>query len=189
MTYAEPHTIDPEISVVSLSETINLDAEASLRAKVEDLLFREARLLDDLKLDEWLELFTSDGLYWIPIDENAPVSSQGAIIYDPPLRREERVYHLLHVAFPAQSPRSRTVHFVSNILIEPMGNELGVSSSQITYEMRTGDFAQKGIGDIVPVVARVDHRLRKVEGQLRIVEKKILLINRDTWQGNLTFFL
>ena len=171
------------------SHSSNIALTLTRRADVEDFLFREARLLDELKLEAWLELFTSDGLYWIPIDENASVSSQGAIIYDPPLRREERVYHLLHTGFPAQTPRSRTVHFVSNVMVEPTGVDIAVSSSQIVYEMRTGDFAQKGIGDIAPVVARVDYALREVEGQLRIAEKKILLINRDTWQGNLTFFI
>jgi 3-phenylpropionate/cinnamic acid dioxygenase small subunit len=159
------------------------------RAEVEDLLFREARLLDDLKLDEWLTLFTSDGLYWIPIDESAPIASQGAIVFDPPLRREERVYHLLHTSFPAQSPRSRTIHFVSNVVHESRDDDILVSSSQVIYEMRTGDFAQKGIGDITPLVCRVDHVLRSHEGELRIAEKKVLLINRDTWQGNLTIIL
>lgn len=171
------------------TETAYADGTATCRAEAEYLLSHEARLLDDLRLDEWLQLFTSDGLYWIPIDETAPLASQGAIIYDPPLRREERVYHLLHTAFPAQSPRSRTVHFVSNVLVDPHGDELRVGSSQIVYEMRTGDYAQKGIGEILPVVARVEHRLRRVDGALRIAEKKILLINRDTWQGNLTFML
>lgn len=170
-------------------ETDHSDKPVISRAEAEYLLLHEARLMDDLRLDEWLQLFTSDGLYWIPIDEAAPIASQGAIIYDPPLRREERVYHVLHTAFPAQSPRSRTVHFVSNILVEAKGADMLVSSSQIIYEMRTGDYAQKGIGEIVPVVARVEHLLRRVDGEARIAEKKILLINRDTWQGNLTFLL
>jgi ethylbenzene dioxygenase subunit beta len=159
------------------------------RADVEDLLFREARLLDDLKLDEWLQLFTPDGLYWIPIDENAPVASQGAIIFDTPLRREERVHHLLHTSFPAQSPRSRTIHYVSNVMLESRDQDLIVTSSQVIYEMRTGDFAQRGIGDITPLVCRVDYVLRLTGGNLRIAEKKVLLINRDTWQGNLTIIL
>ncbi|HEY4296992.1 MAG TPA: aromatic-ring-hydroxylating dioxygenase subunit beta [Paraburkholderia sp.] len=165
------------------------DAVVDPRAEVEHLLFREARLLDELQLEDWLQLFTDDGLYWVPIDEHAPVASQGAIIYDPPLRREERVYHILHTAFPAQSPRSRTVHFVSNIMIEPGDAGISASSSQIVYEMRTGDFAQKGIGEIAPVIARVDYLLKRVGTELRIAEKKILLINRDAWQGNLTFIV
>jgi 3-phenylpropionate/cinnamic acid dioxygenase small subunit len=170
-------------------ETDHANQAVISRAEAEHLLLHEARLLDDLKLDAWLQLFTPDGLYWIPIDEAAPIASQGAIIYDPPLRREERVYHILHTAFPAQSPRSRTVHVVSNLLVEPKGADVVVFSSQIVYEMRTGDYAQKGIGEIVPVVARVEHTLRRVDGEVRIAEKKILLINRDTWQGNLTFMI
>jgi 3-phenylpropionate/cinnamic acid dioxygenase small subunit len=159
------------------------------RAEAEDLLFREARLLDELRLDEWLQMFTPDGLYWVPIDENAPVSSQGAIIFDPTLRREERVYHLLHTSFPAQSPRSRTIHFVSNVIVEPRGVDIALSSSQIVYEMRTGDFAQTGIGDVAPLISRVEYLLRRVDGRMLIAEKKVLLINRDAWQGNLTFIL
>lgn len=169
--------------------THHADAAAIPRAEAEHLLLHEARLLDDLKLEEWLQLFTADGLYWVPIDDAAPVASQGAIIYDPPLRREERVYHILHTGFPAQMPRSRTVHIVSNILVEPRDADLLVSSSQIVYEMRTGDIGQTGIGEVMAVVARVEYVLRRVDGHLRIAEKKILLINRDTWQGNLTFMI
>ncbi len=167
----------------------NLPRPIMTRTEVEDFLFLEARLLDSLDLDAWLQLFTHDGLYWVPIDENAPVSSQGAIIFDTTLRREERVYHLLHTLFPAQSPRSRTIHYVSNVIVEACGTDLAVSSSQVVYEMRTGDFSQKGIGDITPVVSRVDYVLRVVDGRTLIAEKKVLLINRDTWQGNLTFML
>ena len=54
---------------------------------------------------------------------------------------------------------------------------------------RTGDFAQKGIGDIISIVARVEHVLRPVEGRMLIAEKKVLLINRDTWQTNMTFII
>lgn len=158
-------------------------------AEAEHLLFQEARLIDEWKLEEWLELYTPDGLYWVPIDENAPVSQQGAIIYDTPLRREERVYHLLHTSFPAQSPNSRTIHTVSNVMVEARGEDTLVNSSQVIYEMRPGDYSQRGIGIINPSVARVDHVLRRVDGQLRIAEKKVLLINRDTWQGNLTYIL
>jgi 3-phenylpropionate/cinnamic acid dioxygenase small subunit len=174
----------------------NLSSPSAMtRSEAEDLLFREAWLLDTLQLDQWLQLYTDDGLYWVPIDDSVPVASQGALIYDPPLRREERVYHVLHTSFPAQSPRSRTVHMVSNVIVHQDGPARGhpddclVTSSQVIHEMRTGDFAQTGIGDIVPVVARVDYVLRRVEGGLRIAEKKVLLINRDTWQGNLTFIL
>jgi 3-phenylpropionate/cinnamic acid dioxygenase small subunit len=174
---------------VSFTEITSPQDEVVVRGKVEQFLYHEAQLLDDWKLDDWLALFTSDGLYWVPINDSVPVARQGAIIYDPTLRREERVYHLLHTDFPAQTPRSRLVHVVSNVQVESDEEQLRVSSNQVVYEMRTGDFGQKGIGDITPIVSRVDYILHQTNGEFRIAEKKVLLINRDTWQGNLTFIL
>lgn len=159
------------------------------RAAAEDLLYREAYLLDTLQLQEWLKLFTPDGIYWIPIDESQPLASQAAIVYDTPLRREERVHHLLEQVFPAQEPRSRTQHFISNIMLDTEADGVLVRSSQVIYEMRTGDFTQIGLGDLRPIVAAVEYKLREEEGNVKIQEKKVLLINRDTWQDNLTFIL
>ena len=34
-------------------------------------LYREARLLDERRYDEWLALFTEDGLYWAPTEDDA----------------------------------------------------------------------------------------------------------------------
>lgn len=162
----------------------------TLSKEVEALLYREARLLDDLQLTEWLDLFTEDGLYWIPMDENAPVARAASLVYDDRMRREERVHHLQHLPFPAQSPRSRTVHLVSNIEIENAGGDsIDVRSAQVIYEVRTGDFTQIGLGQVRPLVARAQHVLRRVDGQLKISLKKLLLIDRDMPQANLTFII
>ena len=32
-----------------------------------DFVCAEARLLDELRWDEWSALFTPDGLYWVPL--------------------------------------------------------------------------------------------------------------------------
>ena len=34
---------------------------------VEQFLYHEARLLDEQRLEEWLELFTDDATYWVPL--------------------------------------------------------------------------------------------------------------------------
>src|SRR5262245_26043059 len=33
-----------------------------------DFVIREARLIDQHRLDEWLDLFTDDGIYWMPLE-------------------------------------------------------------------------------------------------------------------------
>ena len=166
-------------------------APALTRAEAEDFLYREARLLDELQLDEWLSLFTKDGLYWIPIDDGEPEGRNLSVIRDPPLRREERVHHILHTKFPSQSPRSRTVHIVSNVEVMPGAapGEVQLRSNQVIHEMRAGDYRQTGLGELRTLVATVEHVLRAEDGRLKIALKKIKLIDRDMPLGNLTFLI
>ena len=79
-----------------------LDGLSVNQQEAETFLYKEAELLDDLRLEEWLRLFTADGLYWVPIDEALPADVTASIVRDDSLRREERVFHLLHTKFPAQ---------------------------------------------------------------------------------------
>ncbi len=156
--------------------------------EAETFLYKEAELLDDLRLEEWLRLFTADGLYWVPIDEELSTDGTVSIVRDDSLRREERVFHLLHTRFPAQSPRSRTLHMISNVRIAQKTTDgVKLVSNQAIHEVRTGDFRQVGLGVMSTLVAKVEHVLRAEDGALKIALKKVLLINRDMPQGNLTF--
>jgi len=165
--------------------TLGIDRDA-----IEALLYREARLLDEWRLEEWLTLYTPDALYWVPIDDRKPVDRNTAIILDTATRREERVHHLLHNRFASQSPRSRTVHAITNVEIEPAPDDgFLVHSTQVVYEVRTGDFRQNGLGEVRSLVARVEHRIEPAGGGLLIAGKKILLIDRDIVQRNLMFII
>ncbi len=167
-----------------------MQATALSQDAVAAFLYREARLLDDFQLEEWLTLFDDDGIYWIPIDDTKPVEGNAALVYDTPLRREERVHHLLHISFIAQSPRSRTIHVVSNVeVVKSDGATLVVRSNQVVYEMRTGDFRQLGLGEVRANVAAVEHTLRVCDDTFKIAAKKVLLIDRDAQLRNLTFLL
>ena len=44
--------------------------DSDLRHKVEDFLYLEAELLDERRFREWLELFTDDIHYWMPVRYN-----------------------------------------------------------------------------------------------------------------------
>ena len=164
-------------------------APVMLRNEAEDFLYREARLLDDKQLDEWLTLFTTDGLYWVPIDETKSRQESLSIIHDGPLRREERVHHLLRTTFASQSPPSRTVHMISNVEVGAEGAQVVLRSNQVIYEIRAGDFRQTGLGQLRTLVATVEHRLQHEHGVFRIALKKIRLIDRDMFLGNLTFLI
>lgn len=162
--------------------------------EAEQLLYREARLLDERRFEEWLELFTGDGLYWLPIreDEDREAAASGiSIIYDDAQRREERVFRTLHTAVLDQNPRSRTVHVVSNVEVdpEPVSGDARVWCAQMVSEMRPGGQGQVGLNDQRSFAGRCEYRLRKVEGEWKFSMKKLTLINSDQPIYNLTFII
>ena len=38
-----------------------------------DFVLREARLLDQQRLEDWLDLFAEDGHYWMPVEWGRPI--------------------------------------------------------------------------------------------------------------------
>jgi 3-phenylpropionate/cinnamic acid dioxygenase small subunit len=165
---------------------------ASLTAEdAAQFLYREARLLDERRYDEWLALFTGDGLYWAPTEDDAGPYDKVSLIHDDTLRREERVFRITRTAPPAQSPASRTLHVVANVEVENGGDEARVHSSQIVYEMRAGggNYRYLELGEPRSFAIRCEHVLRPDGGAWRIALKKMLLLNRDVPIGNLTFIL
>lgn len=163
---------------------------SQLHQAVEEFLIREAELIDGERFEEWNQLFTEDGVYWIPIDPDKPHESEWSIIYDTPLRREERVYHLANVPFPSQRPRSRTLHLITNLRTRDDGTDgvLAVTN-QLICEMRLGDWRQTGLGQQRTLAARVEHRLVLESGRFRIALKAVHLLNAGGPVANLTFIL
>jgi ethylbenzene dioxygenase beta subunit len=111
------------------------------RQDTEAFLDREARLLDSGQLEAWLGLFAADGLYWIPINEQADPERAPSVIYDDATQRAKRVLQLLQGAHYAQVPPSRTVHFISNVEVEDGAtcSEVTLHCNVIVYELRPGD--------------------------------------------------
>ncbi|MDA0239598.1 MAG: aromatic-ring-hydroxylating dioxygenase subunit beta [Proteobacteria bacterium] len=165
--------------------------EAISRDEAEDFLYEEARLLDERLYDDWLTLFTDDGVYWLPIDDKAAPDKHLSLVYDNHLRIEERVYRLTQYSPPAQTPPSRTQHFVSNVQAWPgeNGADAVLHSAQMIYEMRAGDYRQFELGDPRSFAARCEHHLRSEGGVWKIALKRMVLLNRDVPIPNLTFII
>jgi 3-phenylpropionate/cinnamic acid dioxygenase small subunit len=163
------------------------------RAEAEEFLYREVRLLDTLRLEEWLTLFTADGLYWLPIHDGEPADAADtvSIVYDDHARREERVYRTLHTPVLDQNPRSRTVHLVGNVEVAGTDErgDVRVLCSQLITELRSGGQRQVGLGSKRVFAARGEYRLRATGEGWRISLKKLLLVDADQPLYNLTFLI
>ncbi len=152
-------------------------------------LVAEARLLDDRRFDEWEALFTDDGTYWLPIDPTRAAAGSISIIYDDRQRLHERVYRLTQTPVLDQNPHSRTVHFVSNVEVDPgaANRESTVMCNHLIAEMRPGGPGQSGLNAPRWFAARCEYRLRQVDGGWKIAQKKVVFLNSNEPHYNLSF--
>lgn len=113
--------------------------------EINQFLIREARLLDERRFEEWLELFTDDATYVMPSRTNAwrdgaveaSVSKPGelAIFEDTKETLETRVARLRTGLAWGEEPPSRTRHLITNVEVEEDGDEtrLRARSSFLVY--------------------------------------------------------
>ena len=146
------------------------------RAAAETFLIREARLLDERRFREWMDLFTDDGIYWVPATpgQESPLD-RASLFYDDRQLMKTRIDRLEHPLIHVQTPPSQTVHLVGNVLVDELDDgkgEYAVSSSVIMVEYRL---------DRQRIFAgRQAHRLRRVGQALRIAHKRVDLANCES---------
>lgn len=139
---------------------------------VEQFLYYEARLLDTGQYEAWLELFTDDATYWLPLerDQKDPYETS-SIVHDDRTLLELRVKQARHPRAHARQPLARTVHQVGNILVEEGKGEIKVSSTLQLVEFRNEKQRLYG--------ALVEHRLRRAGDSFRIAHKRVDLVNSE----------
>jgi len=140
---------------------------------VEQFLYHEARLLDTGELEAWLELFTDDATYWIPLEKNQkdPLETS-SIIHDDRTLLELRVKQARHPRAHARQPLARTVHQVGNVMVfSEQNSEIHVGSTLNLVEFRAEKQRVWG--------ALVEHRLRRAGDSFRIAHKRVDLVNSE----------
>jgi len=101
-------------SIWQRDELVN--ADPSERDRFRMLIEREARLLDQLRFDEWLSMYAPECIYWVPgTPEGGDPRREIAISFDDRRRMEDRIYRLRTGYAWSQAPKSRTVRMISNV--------------------------------------------------------------------------
>ncbi|MGH8680459.1 MAG: aromatic-ring-hydroxylating dioxygenase subunit beta [Burkholderiales bacterium] len=140
---------------------------------VAQFLYREARLLDTGQLEAWLDLFTEDATYWVPLERGQKEAAEtSSIIHDDRTLLELRVKQARHPRAHARLPLARTVHHVGNVmLLDEENGVLRVGSTLQLVEWRNERQRLWG--------ALVEHRLRRAGDGFKIARKRVDLVNSE----------
>jgi benzoate/toluate 1,2-dioxygenase beta subunit len=150
---------------------------------ISQFLFHEARLLDEHRWDEWLRLFTPDGLYWVPLVHGQTDHLNHASLFcEDALLRSMRARRLEQARAYSQQPPTRTVHVLGNISLESrtQGGCVVRSAFQLLEWRKT---EQRAFG------GSVLHTLRREGDAWRIEMKRVELVNCDAPHEALQVFM
>lgn len=146
-------------------------------------IYREARLQDEHQYDDWESLWADDGVYWVPANgDGGDPEKVMSIIYDNRSRIALRIRQYHTGKRFSQTPQSRLRRLISNIeVLEDDGQELSVGSNVLIFENQTR-------GDVL-WAARTEYRLRREAGGLRMVRKKVNLVNNQDALYSMAFLV
>ncbi|WP_431112235.1 aromatic-ring-hydroxylating dioxygenase subunit beta [Variovorax paradoxus] len=150
---------------------------------ISQFLFHEARLLDEHRWDEWLRLFTPDGLYWVPlVHGQADHLNHASLFCENALLRSMRARRLEQARAYSQQPPTRTVHVLGNVSLESrtQGGCVVRSAFQLLEWRKT---EQRAFG------GSVLHTLRREGDAWRIEMKRVELVNCEAPHEALQVFM
>lgn len=156
-----------------------------LDRQVERFLFHEARLLDDRRYGEWLDLWGEDARYVLPAswseNERGLVSAAPGELHhleDSKPLLAMRVGKLLHGSAWAESPPSRTARLVTNVIAESDGDAIAARSTFLLIRSRY-------TGDLETYAGARHDRIRVSDDGWRLTERVVILATGALQVANL----
>jgi 3-phenylpropionate/cinnamic acid dioxygenase small subunit len=154
-------------------------------AQLTAFVVAEARMLDQQRYDEWTELFTDDGHYWMPVAPGqTDPTLHTSLMYEDKLLLKVRVERLKGARTYSQQPRSRSHHLLQTPSVEARDDASG------EYRVLTPFHYVESRRDEQQLYAGwATHDLVAVDGALRIRLKRVELVNCDAAHGNIQLFM
>jgi 3-phenylpropionate/cinnamic acid dioxygenase small subunit len=172
-------------------------ARLLLKEEVEAFLYQEAELLDERRYEEWLDLFTDDAHYFMPMRRNVPhdepereFTRAGADVNwfdegkDTLTRRVKQILTGIHWA---EEPPSRICHMISNVQVLA-ASPAGRSPAEVTVKSRFLVYRNRVETETDFLVGKREDLLRRVNGGWRIARRRIVLDQNVLLAKNLTVF-
>ncbi len=150
-----------------------------------DFVIREARLLDQRRFEEWLDLFAEDGRYWMPLEwGQTDPRLTSSLMYEDKLLLKIRVERLKGDRTYSQRPQSRSHH----VLQQPQVDERDEAKNRYTT-WTPMHYVESRFDEQTLYAAWATHHLSSVDGHLRIKLKRVDLVNCEAPFGSIQLFM
>jgi 3-phenylpropionate/cinnamic acid dioxygenase small subunit len=143
-----------------------------LQYEVEQFLYRQAELLDTKQWQPYVDLFTEDGVYWMPPEPSYKTwDGQPAIFAEDKNLMTVRMKRVLHPDAWSQRPLWETNHVVSNVVVEKVlpNGDVHVRSRFHMMELRRDDVRH--------FAGAYRHELKKTKDGYRIKLQRVDMTN------------
>lgn len=160
-------------------QRVDADVEREVTRWLED----EADLLDAADFRRWQALFADDGCYWIPssADQEDP-ERVVSLVFDDRASIERRIARITSRLAYAMQPVAQSSRLIGNVRVDATPDGLLEARSRFVLTL-----SRRGQQHLL--AGRLTHRLRRSDGALRIVLKRVDLVGADAVFENFTVVL
>lgn len=150
-----------------------------------DFVVREARLIDERRFWEWLDLFAEDGIYWMPLEwDQEEEHLTTSLLYEDMLLLKTRVQRLEGQRTFSQKPKSRCQHLLQVPQIDEIDHQANV------YRLYTPfHYAETRFDEQVILAGWARHTLSVIGDALKIRKKRVDIVNCDAPHRNIQLFV
>ena len=144
---------------------------ATLQRDVEQFLYRQSELVDNKQWQDWIDLFTDDGVYWMPAEPSQKHwDGVPSIFAEDKNLMTVRMKRVLHPDAWSQRPLWGTNHVVSNVMVEKAeGEDVHVRSRFHMMELRRDEVRH--------FAGSYRHHLKKTKSGYRIQLQRVDMTN------------
>lgn len=152
--------------------------------QIEEFLYSEADYLDNCDLVNWMNLYTDDGTYWMPVraDQTDPLG-EASILYENRTLMAIRSNNFGHRLSPSMELPVRSSHIISHVRV--------LESDQATGDctVRSNFQAVVYYRDQTLYAGSYTHQLKRVGNSYKIKQKRVDLINCDASHRSLLIYI
>ncbi len=146
-----------------------------------DFIYDEARMLDEGRYNEWLELWLPDGHYWMPLDyQQTDPDLVTSLMYEDLFMLKLRVERLNGARTFSQKPRSRCHHVLQRPFVDETDHDTGTYKTSVSMT-----YVETRLDDQFLLAITARHELKYMDNKIRIANKRVDLLNSDAAFGNI----